>query len=69
VFVTPEYNHGIQAALKTAIDYRFAEWSHKAGGFFVGYGAAGGARTIERRRRGAMNAFRALVVASTVSRS
>jgi NAD(P)H-dependent FMN reductase len=49
VFVTPEYNHGIPAALKNAIDYLFAEWGHKAAGF-VGYGGAGGARAIEQLR-------------------
>src|SRR5262249_31056021 len=27
VFVTPEYNHGIPAALKNAIDFLFAEWN------------------------------------------
>jgi NAD(P)H-dependent FMN reductase len=49
VFVTPEYNRGIPAALKNAIDYLFAEWSHKAAGF-VGHGTAGGARAIEQLR-------------------
>jgi NAD(P)H-dependent FMN reductase len=49
VFVTPEYNHGIPAALKNAIDYLFAEWNHKAAGF-VGYGGAGGVRAIEQLR-------------------
>jgi len=49
VFVTPEYKHGIPAALKNAIDYLFAEWNHKVAGF-VGYGAAGGARAIEQLR-------------------
>jgi NAD(P)H-dependent FMN reductase len=49
VFVTPEYNHGFPATLKNAIDYLFAEWSHKAAGF-VGDGAAGGSRAIEQLR-------------------
>ena len=40
VFVTPEYNHGINGALKNAIDFLFAEWNNKAAGF-VGYGSAG----------------------------
>src|SRR5258705_2623913 len=47
VFVSPEYNHGIPAALKNAIDFLFAEWSHKAAGF-VSYGGAGGARAVEQ---------------------
>jgi NAD(P)H-dependent FMN reductase len=49
VFVTPEYNHGIPAALKNAIDFLFAEWNHKAAGF-VSYGGASGARAVEHLR-------------------
>jgi NAD(P)H-dependent FMN reductase len=49
VFVTPEYNHGIPGALKNAIDFLFAEWSHKAAGF-VSYGGASGARAVEHLR-------------------
>jgi NAD(P)H-dependent FMN reductase len=32
VFVTPEYNRSLPAALKNAIDYLFAEWQDKAAG-------------------------------------
>ena len=49
VFVTPEYNHGVSAALKNAIDYLFREWNNKAGGL-VSYGSAGGARAAEQLR-------------------
>ncbi len=49
VFVTAEYNHGIPAALKNAIDFLFREWNHKAAGF-VSYGSAGGARAVEQLR-------------------
>jgi len=49
VFVTPEYNHSIPAALKNAIDYLFAEWNDKAAGF-VGYGLHGGQRAVEHLR-------------------
>src|SRR6266852_3461085 len=49
VFVSPEYNHGIPAALKNAIDFLFAEWKNKAAGF-VSYGGAGGARAVEHLR-------------------
>ena len=49
VFVTPEYNHSILAALKNAIDYLFAEWKNKAAGF-VSYGGAGGSRAVEQLR-------------------
>ena len=37
VFVAPEYNYGINAALKNAIDYLYYEWQYKPVGF-VSYG-------------------------------
>ncbi|MFK3983800.1 NADPH-dependent FMN reductase [Micromonospora sp. NPDC050397] len=49
VFVTPEYNHSVPAALKNAIDYLFVEWHNKAAGF-VSYGAASGIRAVEALR-------------------
>lgn len=39
VFVTPEYNHGMPATLKNAVDYLYGEWAHKPVGF-VSYGMA-----------------------------
>jgi NAD(P)H-dependent FMN reductase len=49
VFVTPEYNHSVPAALKNAIDFLYAEWNNKAAGF-VSYGNAGGTRSVEHLR-------------------
>lgn len=49
VFVTPEYNRTIPGALKTAIDFLYAEWTNKAAGF-VGYGVDGGVRAVEHLR-------------------
>lgn len=49
IFVTPEYNHGVPAALKNAIDFLFKEWNNKAAGF-VSYGSAYGARAVESLR-------------------
>lgn len=49
VFVTPEYNHGVPAALKNAVDVLYPEWVHKAVGF-VSYGADGGVRAVEHWR-------------------
>jgi len=49
IFVTPEYNHSMPAALKNAIDYLYQEWNDKAAGF-VGYGLVGGARSVEQLR-------------------
>jgi NAD(P)H-dependent FMN reductase len=49
VFIAPEYNHSIPAALKNAIDYLYAEWNNKAAGF-VSYGSASGVRSVEHLR-------------------
>jgi NAD(P)H-dependent FMN reductase len=49
VFVTPEYNHGVPAAMKNAVDVLGPEWAHKAVGF-VSYGADGGVRAVEHWR-------------------
>lgn len=49
IFVTPEYNHSLPAVLKNAIDWVYPEWNRKAAAF-VGYGNAGGARSIEHLR-------------------
>jgi NAD(P)H-dependent FMN reductase len=49
VFVTPEYNHGVPAALKNAVDVLGPEWAHKAVGF-VSYGSDGGVRAVEQWR-------------------
>jgi len=49
VFVTPEYNHGVPAALKNALDVLGPEWAYKAVGF-VSYGADGGVRAVEQWR-------------------
>lgn len=50
VFVTPEYNHSISAALKNAVDYLHQEWVDKAVAF-VSYGADGGVRAVEHLRQ------------------
>ncbi|MBW3568565.1 NAD(P)H-dependent oxidoreductase [Candidatus Parcubacteria bacterium] len=50
VFVTPEYNHSVSAALKNALDFLFAEWNYKPV-TIVSYGSlAGGARVTEHLR-------------------
>ncbi len=50
VFVTPEYNHAVPAALKNALDYLYTEWADKSVGF-VGYGAVNGVRAVEQLRQ------------------
>ncbi len=49
IFVTAEYNHGMPAVLKNALDYAYPEWNKKAAAL-VGYGAVGGARAVEQLR-------------------
>ena len=50
VFVTPEYNHGVPAAFKNAVDVIYPEWNDKAVAF-VAYGADGGVRAVEQWRQ------------------
>jgi len=49
IFVTAEYNRGIPAALKNALDYAYPEWNRKPAAY-VGYGGVGAARAIEQLR-------------------
>ena len=51
VIVTPEYNHGIPAVLKNALDHLYAEWNHKPLAV-IGYGGLyGGIRAVESLRQ------------------
>ena len=47
LFVTPEYNRGMPAPLKNALDFLYAEWNNKAAGLVV-YGSSGGLRCAEQ---------------------
>jgi NAD(P)H-dependent FMN reductase len=47
IFVTAEYNHGIPAVLKNAVDYLYSEIQRKPAAF-VGYGGTGAARAVEQ---------------------
>jgi NAD(P)H-dependent FMN reductase len=68
LFVTPEYNRSIPAALKNALDYLYAEWNDKAAGV-VSYGVdAGGARAAEHLRH-VLGELRIADVRSTVALS
>src|ERR1700741_3900749 len=49
IFVTAEYNHGVPAVLKNALDYAYPEWNRKAAAY-VGHGSVGAARSIEQLR-------------------
>lgn len=50
VLVTPEYNFGMPATLKNAIDYLNPEWNDKAAGF-ISYGSNGGVRSTAQLRQ------------------
>ncbi|MCV0397191.1 MAG: NAD(P)H-dependent oxidoreductase [Rhizobiaceae bacterium] len=51
VFVTPEYNHGYPASLKTALDWAREEWEAKPASFVSYGGMAGGLRSVEQLRQ------------------
>lgn len=49
IIIAPEYNHGVTAVLKNAIDWVYQEWNNKPIAF-VSYGSVGGARAVEQLR-------------------
>ena len=49
ILVAPEYNHGMSAVLKNALDTVAAEWERKPVAF-VAHGGMGGARSVEQLR-------------------
>jgi NAD(P)H-dependent FMN reductase len=51
VWVTPEYNHGISAPLKNAIDFLHHEWQHKPVGFVSYGGVAAGTRAVAQLKQ------------------
>ncbi|GAA4782133.1 NAD(P)H-dependent oxidoreductase [Olivibacter ginsenosidimutans] len=51
IFVTPEYNYGMPAPLKNALDFLFNEWAYKPVAM-VGYGGiSGGTRSIQQLKQ------------------
>jgi NAD(P)H-dependent FMN reductase len=50
VFVFPEYNHGINAALKNAIDFLHREWRYKPAGIVSYGGISAGLRAAQALR-------------------
>jgi NAD(P)H-dependent FMN reductase len=51
VFVTPEYNYGMPASLKNAIDYLHQEWQYKPVGFVSYGGVSAGTRAVQMTKQ------------------
>ncbi|MEU9606941.1 NAD(P)H-dependent oxidoreductase [Streptomyces sp. NPDC048057] len=51
VVVTPEYNHSYPAALKSLIDWHYAQWHAKPVAFVSYGGVSGGLRAVEHLRQ------------------
>lgn len=50
-FVTPEYNYGIAAPLKNAIDFLHVEWQYKPVGFVSYGGVSAGTRAVQMAKQ------------------
>lgn len=50
VIITPEYNHGYPAVLKTALDAVYTAWNKKPVAFVSYGGVSGGTRAVEQLR-------------------
>lgn len=47
IFVTPEYNFGMPATLKNALDFLYKEWNYKPVAFVSYGGLSGGTRSVQ----------------------
>lgn len=66
VFVTPEYNYGMPAALKNALDFLGPEWAWKPAGF-VSYGhTSAGTRAVQHAKQ-VVTTLRLVPLGSTVA--
>lgn len=66
IVVTPEYNHGMPAVLKNALDYLYREWAWKPVGF-VSYGnTSAGTRAVQHAKQ-VMTTLRMVPVGATVA--
>jgi NAD(P)H-dependent FMN reductase len=51
VVVTPEYNYGMPAVLKNALDFLHHEWAHKPIGFVSYGGVSAGTRSVQMTKQ------------------
>jgi NAD(P)H-dependent FMN reductase len=51
IIITPEYNHGYPAVLKSALDTIYHEWNNKPVAFISYGGGANGSRAVEQLRQ------------------
>ncbi len=65
-FVTPEYNYGLCAPLKNAIDYLHNEWNYKPFGFVSYGGVSAGTRGVQMAKQ-VLSPLRMFPVAEAVS--
>ena len=66
IVVTPEYNYGMPAALKNALDYLYAEWAWKPIGF-VSYGnTSAGTRSVQMTKQ-VVTTLRMVPIGSTIA--
>jgi NAD(P)H-dependent FMN reductase len=66
IFVTPEYNRGLPAALKNALDYLVAEWENKPA-LVVSYGFIDGGQSAAKHLHDVLGWLKVSTVESTLS--
>lgn len=66
VFVTPEYNYGMPAPLKNAIDFLHVEWGYKPVGFVSYGGVSAGTRSVQMAKQ-VVSTLRMFLVTDAVS--
>jgi NAD(P)H-dependent FMN reductase len=64
--VMPEYNHGMTAPLKNALDFLYKEWEYKPVGFVSYGGISGGTRAVQMVKQ-VVTTFRMFPVAEAVN--
>jgi NAD(P)H-dependent FMN reductase len=65
-FVVPEYNYGLPAALKNAIDFLHVEWQYKPVGFVSYGGVSAGTRSVQMTKQ-VVTTLKMFAVAEAVS--